>query len=302
MLQTFRQAIRTHDFTLSAELKLDSRATPSSIADQGHTLATRVDAVQITDNPVGRVHLSPLVAAAILLKHGIDPVLHMTCRDRNRVALHSDLLGAAALGVTSLLIMRGSKYPKDMTPRVKGVFDWGVNRLIADARAMRSDPDIAEPPDFFIGSTVTAFNPTKGWQPKKISVRADAGIKFVQTQLCFDVDVIKRYMMGLIAAHLLERVSVVIGVAPIPSADIAEWLKANLRGSVVPDATIKRLRRTSDPRREGIRICAELLQQIADIPGVSGASIMSFGDVDSVVQAVDGSGLRESTEGRHESE
>ena len=135
-MQTFRQAIRTRDFTLSAELKLDARSTPGSIVDQGRTLKTMVDAVQVTDNPIGRVHLSPLVVAGILLKHQIDPVLHMTCRDRNRVALHSDLLGAAALGVTSLLIMRGKKYPKNISPKIKGVFDWGVNRLIADARAM----------------------------------------------------------------------------------------------------------------------------------------------------------------------
>ena len=125
-----------------------------------------------------------------------------------------------------------------------------------------------------------------------MSAKADAGIKFVQTQPCFDVDIIKRYMAGLIAAHLLERVSVVIGVAPIPSADVAEWLKANLRGSVVPSATIKRLRQSKDPRREGINICAELLQELADVPGVSGASIMSLGDGDSVVRSVEESGLR----------
>ena len=300
-MQTFRQAIRTRDFTLSAELKLDARSTPGSIVDQGRTLATMVDAVQVTDNPIGRVHMSPLVAAGVLLRHEIDPVLHMNCRDRNRVALHSDLLGAAALGVTSLLIMRGQKYPKDLSPKVKGVFDWGVNRLIADARAMRSDPGIPNPPDFFIGSIATAFDPNKGWEPKKMSTKADAGIKFVQTQLCFDIDLIKRYMTELIAAHLLERVSVVIGVAPIPSADIAEWLKANLRGSVVPEATIRRLRQAIDPRQEGIRICADLLQQLAVIPGVSGASIMSFGDAESVVQAVDESGLRKSQVNGNES-
>lgn len=251
-----------------------------------------VDAVQVTDNPVGRVHMSPLVVAGILLEHEIDPVLHMTCRDRNRVALHSDLLGAAALGVTSLLLMRGQKYPKDIVPKVKGVFDWGTNRLIADARAMRSDPESANPPDFFIGSIATAFDPTKGWEPKKMSGKVEAGIKFVQTQLCFDIELIKRYMAGLVAAHMLEKLSVVIGVAPIPSADVGEWLKANLRGAVVPDATVARLRKAQDPKQEGIDICSELLQELVEVPGVSGASIMSFGDADSVASSVERSGLR----------
>jgi len=147
-------------------------------------------------------------------------------------------------------------------------------------------------PDFFIGSIATAFKPTRGWKPETMSAKADAGIKFIQTQLCFDVDLIRRYMAGLVSAKLIERVNVIIGIGPIPSADVGKWLASNLRGTVVPEAVIKRLQQTSDPEREGIEICADMLQELAGIPGVSGASIMNFGNADSVARSVEKSGLR----------
>lgn len=291
-MKTFEESIRTQDFTLSAELKLDSHSTAASVVDQAQALIPIVDAVQVTDNPGGRVHMSPLVAAGILLDHEIDPVLHMTCRDRNRIALHSDLLGAAALGVTSLLLMRGRKFSADFPSKPATVHDWGTRKLIAAAQALQSDPNNENPPHFFIGSIATAFNPARGWQPGKLAAKADAGVRFIQTQLCFDIDLIKRYVAGLVAAKLLERINVIVGIAPIPSADIGEWLASNLRATVVPDAIIKRLRRAKDPEREGIEICAEMLQQLKDVPGVSGANLMSFGNADSVARSIEISGLR----------
>ncbi|MGB5625096.1 MAG: methylenetetrahydrofolate reductase [Woeseiaceae bacterium] len=292
-MKTFREAVRTQDFTVSAELELDSRSTAASIVDQAQILTSTIDAVQITDNPGGRVHMSPLVAAGIMLKHDIDPVLHITCRDRNRIALRSDLLGAAALGVSSLLLMRGQRFPADFPVKAATVYDWGARRLIAAAYAMQSDPESSNPPDFFIGSIATAFNPSRGWQPEKLTAKADAGIKFVQTQLCFDIELIKRYVAGLISAKLLERINVIVGIAPVPSADVAEWLASNLRGAVVPDAVIKRLRQAPDPEHEGIEICAEILRELKDIPGVSGANLMSLGNAESVARSIEVSGVRD---------
>ncbi len=291
-MKTFRDALRTRDFAISAELKLDANSTRTSIAEEAQCLASTIDAVQVTDNPGGRVHLSPLVAAACLLDHGVDPVLHMSCRDRNRIAIRSDLIGAGELGVTSLLLMRGRKFPDDIPLKPKVVFDWGADRLIAAARSLQEGTGT---PRFFLGSIATAFNPKRGWMPRKLTAKADAGIKFIQTQPCFDIDVIRRYMAGLVAARLPERLNVVAGVAPIPSAEIGEWLALNLRGAVVPKVVIERLRRAADPRREGIEICAELLAQIAEVPGVSGANLMSFGDAESVVRSIERSGIRNRT-------
>lgn len=291
-MKTFKESIRTQDFTVSAELRLDARSSRESIREQAHVLAPAVDAVQVTDNPGGRVHLSPLVAAGTLLELGIDPVLHVTCRDRNRIALHSDLLGAAEVGVTSLLLMRGNKFPADFPTKTKPVFDWGARRLIADANALNSDRDRANPAEFFIGSIATAFSPARGWRPKKMAAKADAGIKFIQTQLCFDIALIRRYVAALVRAKLLDRVSVIVGIAAMPSAEVGEWLAKNLRGTVVPKAIIKRLREAPDPEREGVRICAQLLRELRDVPGVSGANVSILGSTAAIVEAVESSGVR----------
>lgn len=292
VVQTFRRALRTRDVTISAELELDGRSTPASVVDAARSLGTLIDAVQVTDNPVGRVHPSPLVLAAALIDAGIDPVLHMTCRDRNGVALHSDLLGAAAIGVSSVLAMRGRKFPTGFSSTATAVFDWNVKRLIADARAIRSDPGLDAPADFFIGSPATVFDPVREWRPQKIRRRADAGVRFLQTQLCYDLDIVARYMAGLVSARLLERVRVIVSVAPLASVEVAEWLKANLRGAVIPDVDIERLRRADNPREEGIRLCAEKLRALSRLPGVSGANVLTLGDVEAVALAIRASGLR----------
>lgn len=291
-MKTFQEALRTRDFTLSAELRLDSRSSAQSIIGEAGVLKGSVDGIQVTDSPGGRVHLSPLVVARILLDQGIDPVLHMSCRDRNRVALRADLLGAVELGVTSLLLMRGEKFPADYPGKHKAVFDWGIKKLIANARAVRLDSNNPNSPGLFLGSIVTAFNPQRDWQPRKIVARADGGIKFIQTQLCFDMNLVRRYVSSLVAAKLMERVSVIIGIAPIPSAEMGEWLAANLRATVVPVAVIKRLREAADPEHEGAVICAEMLQQLAEIPGVSGANVVSLGKTETVAKAIDLAGLR----------
>jgi len=284
-LHTFRHALRTQDFALTAELALDARADRRSIIAQARTLVEAVDAVQITDNPGAQQHLSSLAVAAILLNEGIDPVLHMNCRDRNRVALRSDLLGAVALGVSSLLPIRGKRFPADARPRVKQVYDWGARKLIAAASAM-------EDADFLIGSTATVFKPNREWKPEKITAKADAGVKFIQTQLCFDIDLLRHYMSRLVAEKLVQRVSVIVGLAPVPSADMAQWLGKNLRGAVMPAKIVKRLRQAADPKREGIHICAELLRDVADMPGVSGANLICLGGPDAIAEAVKLSGVR----------
>ena len=291
-MKTFQEAIRTQDFTVSAELRLDSRSDAAAIMEQARILAPAVDAMQVSDNPGGRVHLSPLVAAGVLLDNGIDPVLHMTCRDRNRLALRSDLLGAAALGVTSLLLMRGDKFAEKSSSYPEPVFDWRAKRLIAAANSMRSDPPFSKPVNFLIGSVATAFKPNRKWKPEKMTAKVNAGVNFIQTQLCFDVDLLRQYMTKLVSEKLIERIDVIVGTAPVPSAEVARWLGKNLRGAVMPEKIVTRLRQSTNPKREGELICAEILHEAAQIPGVSGANLTSFGDAESIVVAVEISGIR----------
>jgi len=249
-------------------------------------LASAVDAVQVTDNPGEHIHLSPLAVASMLLNVGIDPVLQMSCRDRNRIALHSDLLGAAALGVSSLLLMRGKKNSTKLGSRAKSVFDWGTEKLIADANSMQSNSPFSNPVDFYIGSIATVFKPDREWTPAKITAKTDAGVRFIQTQLCFDIDILRHYMARLVAEKLIERIDVIVGIAPVPSADIARWLAKNLRGAVMPGKIVKRLRQSAAPEQEGISICAEFLHEAAQIPGVSGANLTSLGNPEAIVDAV----------------
>ena len=283
-MKTFRNALRSKEFTLTAELTLKASPARSDVIDQAKLLTELVDAVQVTDNPGAHLHVSPMAAAAILLSEGIDPVLHMNCRDRNRIALRSDLFGAAALGVSSILITRGMDYPGDARPRVKTVYDWGARKLIACANSI-------DHTDFLIGSAATAFKPDRDWKPEKITEKADAGVRFIQTQPCLDIDLLRHYVAQLVAERLIHRVSVVVGVAPVPSVEVARWLGKNLRGAAVPAKVITRLRQSGDARKEGIRICAELLQQIAEIPGTSGANVICLGEPEDVAEAISESGM-----------
>ncbi len=283
-MQTFQNALRTKDFTLTAELALDAGATAESIRTQARGFEPYVDALQLPESVDQEVHIAPLAAAAILLDAGIDPVMHMICRDRNRVALRADLLGAAALGVTSLLLMRGKEFPKAAKKKVSEVYDWGTRKLIRAASRM-------EEANFYIGSIATVFKPDRDWKPENLPVKADAGVAFVQTQPCFDIDLLRHYMARLVAERITRRISIVVGLAPLPNADIALWLSQNLRGAVVPARLIKRLRDAPDPEHEGIEICAEMLRDLTDIPGVSGANLSCLGRPEAVIEAIRRAGI-----------
>lgn len=290
-----QEALRRGEFALTAELT--PCADPARLVEEGRRLASSVDAVQVTDNPLGRVHMSALVAAGLLRQAGLDPVLHLSCRNRNRLALLSDLIAAAGLGISSLLIMRGNDRPAPGRPMSKAVFELGAKQLIAAARAMRNEEGAAElgavrPVDFFIGAVATVFSPKATWQPRTLLGKIDAGARFIQTQLCFDAQLLRRYMARLVAAQLPRRAHVIVGVAPLPSAAVARWLRENLRGAVMPEAVIRRLGQARDPEQVGVEIYAELLQEVAQIPGICGANLLAPANSALVRAAIQAAGLR----------
>ncbi len=289
---TFREAIQKRDFIITAELNLTRETDVSAVIQQANILGEHTDAIQVPDNPNARVHMTPLAASNILLQNGFQPLPHLTCRDRNRVALESELLGLGAMGVTSVLLMRSDDLPEDHRPKLKQVFELEGKDLIETARALAEDPTVASVPDFCIGTVATVFNPKAGWKPRSLLAKVEAGARFIQTQLCFDVAALRRYMSYLVAAQLTWKTAVIVGVATLPSAVSARWLRENLRGSVVPDKVIRRLEQARDPEQEGIAICTELLQELGDVPGVSGAHLMTPGDVETIPAAIVAAGLR----------
>jgi len=289
---TFKDALRTKEFVVTAHVNLPRGPDADSLIRQGEILRPAVDAVQLTDNPRAQVHMSGIAAAALLLQQGIDPIIHMTCRDRNRIALQSDLIGAAALGVTSVLLMRGKEIPDGKMLRVQNVFDTPAREIMAFIQNVKNAENDSLVSDFLVGATAIIFDPDADWTPDILSVKCDAGANFVQLQLCFDMDVARNYMARMVASKLTHRLYFIMALSPLPSADIARWMRDNVVGSLVPESIIERMEQASDPEREGIEICAELLQELTTIPGVSGANLLTLGELETIPAAIDASGVR----------
>lgn len=289
-MRTFREAVQGEKFTLTAELTLKRGTTADQVRSQADVLARYVDAIEVTDNPYAWVQMSAVSAAAILLGHGVDPVPILTCRDRNRIAIESDLLGLRALGVTSLILTRGHKVPKKHAVQAANVFDIAGRDLIALAASLEDEGSPAR--GFFIGTGARVFRPKREWTADSLGARSAAGARFLQTQLCFNLDILREYMRAMVEAKLTWRYSVIVSLAVLPSAITAQWVKKNMSDSRIPKAVIQRLEQAADPEQEGIRICAELMQEIAEIPGVSGINLMTTGNEAAIPAAIEASGLR----------
>ena len=289
---TFKDALKTRDFVVTANVNLAQAPEAEAVIKQGEILRAAVDAVQLTDNPGAQVQMSGLAAAALLLQQGIDPIIHMTCRDRNQIALQSDFIGAAALGVTSVLLMRGDKIPEHMRPKLRNVFDTNPKELMAFIQNLKDAESVTLVSDFLVGAAATLFNPDANWTPDSLAAKCDSGANFVQTQLCFDMDVVRKYMARIVASKLTHRLNFIMALSPLPSADVARWMRDNMKGTLIPESVIKRMEQASEPESEGIEICAEMLQELATIPGVSGANLLALGNLETIPAAIGASGVR----------
>ncbi len=285
------------DFVVTAEITPPISVDPAELVARALPLKGLATAVNVTDGAGAKVHLSSLVAAHFLLQAGIEPILQLTCRDRNRLALQSDLLGAMALGIRNVLVLGGDDPKAGDQPETKPVFDCDNLALLAMAHRMRSEQCL--PPGtriqggacLFLGAADLPVDPPADWLPHKLFAKADAGADFVQTQFCMDAGVVRRYAARLVELGLAQRLRVLIGVAPIASARSARWMREKLFGSVIPEAIVDRLDRCSDPRAEGRRICVEFLQELAEIPGIAGAHIMAPGNFAEIPAVIADSGV-----------
>lgn len=294
---TLREALKSESFALTAKLSMARGQNAHDVIDEARLLAKSVDAIQIPDSALARPHISSIAAAALLIREGIDPVIHMNCRDRNRVAIQSDLLGAQALGVSNVLLMRGSSLPPDHLPRTSNVYDLSAIDFIRTAAAIRDDEALAggklpDGPELHIGAVATAFRPVEDWEPEKLLAKADAGAQFIQLQICMNVDAIRDYAARLVAAKLTWRFQVLAGVAVFPSMEAARELKKYRPDAAVPREVYDRLENSKDPQQEGINIAAEILAELQKIPGVAGANLMTSGDPELIIEAIRSSGVR----------
>jgi methylenetetrahydrofolate reductase (NADPH) len=290
-LKRFRDAIRNRPFTVTADLALDRTTDTAGIRGQARLLAPLVDAIQVPDAHDGRLQMSGLAAAAILLNEGVDPLVHLTGRDRNRIALENDLLGLAALGVTSVLLTRGEELPAGYKPLTRNVLELSGEDLVTTAVQLGEDESIAAAPGFCIGTAATVFAPKAGWAPKSLLTRVDAGVAFVQTQVCFNMKALKRYMNHLVESRLTWRCAVIVSLAVLPDAAAARLLHRGLHGTVMPQKVVQRIAQAADPEQEGIRLAVEKIQRLREIPGVSGVNLMTPGPPELIVETIKAAGL-----------
>jgi methylenetetrahydrofolate reductase (NADPH) len=274
-------ALRAGRFVLTAEIAPPVSFDPEDLLAKVRPLRGLADAVNVTDGASARAHMSALVAAAILQREGIEPILQLTCRDRNRIALEADLMGAAAAGVRNLLLLTGDDPKAGDQPDTKPVFDVDSTALTAIARRMREQGElptgrkIAGRADFFLGAADLPVDPPPGWQPAKLAAKIAAGAQFVQTQFCMDAAVAARYAAALAAHESARDIHLLIGIAPLRSAKSARWMKEHLFGTIIPDALVARMENAADPAAEGARIAADLIAELSRTPGIAGVHIMA---------------------------
>jgi methylenetetrahydrofolate reductase (NADPH) len=276
-----RRVLEAGGFAITAEIVPPTATDPELLLQKALPLRGLADAVNVPDGVSARAHMSALAAAGLLVRAGIEPILQMTCRDRNRIALQSDLLGAAALGITNLLILGGDQPAAGDQPEAKAVFDLDPRTLMRTAARIRdrgelpSGRKVAGPARFFIGAADMPIDPPAAWAPDGLLAKIAAGAQFAQTQFCMDAAIVRRYAARLREHGITERLHLLIGIAPPASARSARWIREHPYGAIIPDAIVARLEAAPDPRAEGRRICVELLQELAEIPGVAGAHVMA---------------------------
>ncbi len=290
----FSQALQSGKFVITAEISPPLSCTRSDLVAKILPLKGIADAVNVTDGASAHAHMSALAAAAIMVEEGVEPILQFTCRDRNRIALQSDLLGAVTLGVRNVLMLRGDDPAKGDQPDAKPVFDLETRDLIALAARLRDTGEIlpgrsaGKVPALTIGAADMPVEPVAGWAPVALRGKIDAGAQFVQTQFCMDAGLVGRYVRRLAEEGITGRLKILIGIAPLRSARSARWIRDNLFGSIIPDAIIARLEGAPNPAAEGGRICQELLQRLSEIEGVAGAHIMAPGHDEIVPEIIAG--------------
>ena len=265
-------------FVYTAETTPPDASNKETLLKNVMPLKGVADAVNVTDSPGAKAHMSSLTAAIILAQNGIDPILQLTVRDRNRLALQGDLIGASALGVNNILCLKGDDPKNGDQPETKIVNDIDSLTLVSTANMMRKEKKlpsgrVIDPsPKLFIGG---AEVPTQGKpNPEKILEKINKGVDFFQTQYVFDAKLLNEYMKVLGDEGILEKTNFIIGLGPFASAKSARWMNENLFGVDVPDQIIKRLEGANDQKVESKKICIELIDNFRNIQGVKGVHLM----------------------------
>ena len=278
----FERILRAGQFAVTAEIAPPDSADPADVYDRATLFNGYVDAINATDSSGANCHMSSMGICALLTRLGYAMILQMSCRDRNRIAMQGDLLGAAAMGVNNVLCLSGDGVQSGDHPEAKPVFDMDSLSALTMARTLRDEAQflsgrpISSPPRLFLGAAANPFAPPFDYRPLRMAKKIAAGAQFIQTQYCFDIERLRRFMAQTRDMGLHEKAFILPGVGPLISAKSAEWIRKHVPGVHIPDNIIKRLAGAKDQQQEGVDLCVDLIQQIKEIGGVSGIHLMAY--------------------------
>jgi len=293
----FERVLREGHFAVTSEIAPPDSADAGEVYRRARLFDGVCDAINATDGSGANCHMSSTAVCALLSHIGYSPILQISCRDRNRIAIQGEILGAAAMGVCNVLALTGDDVSAGDHPEAKPVFDLDSISLLTTIRTMRDSSKFLSgrkldlEPKVFAGSTINPFVPPLDNRISQLQKKIDAGAEFIQSQYCFDLDIFRSMMARAVDMGLTERAYILAGVGTLASAKTAKWLRSNVPGVHIPDDIITRLEGAENQKAEGQKICIELMQQVKEISGVSGVHVMAYRQEHYVAEMVQASGV-----------
>jgi methylenetetrahydrofolate reductase (NADPH) len=296
---SLENACHSNRFVVTVEVAPPDSADPAVLIARAARFRGLVDAINITDGAGANCHMSSVAASAILSTHGLIPVYQVACRDRNRIAIQGDILGAAALGVQNILCLTGDDVSQGDQPEAKPVFDLDAVSLLRIARAMcdrgvfASGRKFDKAPSLFIGATANPFAPPYSDRILNLEKKVDAGAQFIQTQFCFDLELLEKFMREVRRRELHKRCKIIVGVGALANAKALRWMAAHVPGVHIPEPVLQRIAAATDQKAEAKRVCIETIDAIAALEGVAGIHVMGHRNEDVLAEIIAESGLRQ---------
>ncbi|MFN7012216.1 MAG: methylenetetrahydrofolate reductase [Allorhizobium sp.] len=291
------RVLRRGEFAVTAELNPPDSANPQDVYERAAIFDGWVDGINAVDASGANCHMSSVGICALLTRMGYAPIMQIACRDKNRIAIQGDVLGASAMGVQNIMCLTGDGVQAGDQPGAKPVFDLDCMSLLETVRTMRDEQKflsgrkLTTPPQVFLGAAINPFAPPYDFRPLRLAKKIEAGAQFVQSQYCFDVPMFREYMKKVRDLGLHEKCFILVGVGPLASAKTAKWIRSNVPGIHIPDSVIKRLEGAQDQRQEGKQLCIDIINEVKEIEGISGMHVMAYRQEEYVAEIVHESGV-----------
>jgi methylenetetrahydrofolate reductase (NADPH) len=291
------RVLRAGAFAVTTELDPPDSADPEDVYRRARIFDGWVDAINATDGSGANCHMSSLAVCALLTRVGYAPVMQISCRDKNRIAIQGDILGGAAMGVCNMLCLTGDGVGNGDHPQAKPVFDLDcmtlleIGTTLRDGHRFQSGRKVTFAPRVFFGAAENPFAPPFEWRAFRLAKKIAAGAQFIQTQYCFDVPRLKAFMAQVADLGLLDRAFILVGVGPLRSAKAAQWMRTHVPGVHIPDEVIRRLAGAQDQAKEGRKLCVDLIREIREIKGVAGVHVMAYRQEEAVAEVIGESGV-----------